>query len=222
MWNPATAVNQTVKLALGALGTLASLAVSGCFLMSAPTEERITVTSVEPPRPTVFVSAVPSYRLIIEPRAADLPSRLLLLYTRIETASDDALGFDPTQAKLVLPDGTRARVFDRTRATVLLDRTELGSWDLSYAHEPRSRAPRGGFVPVVQQRLKKQVRETLLDQAIVRRGQPLTGFLLVDTGVALTSLDRVSLEVVTSRAGDAQPYREVYQFAATSTVQSQR
>lgn len=216
---PFCVVNQTGQLLRGTLGALTLLALSGCFLMSAPTEERITVATVEPVRPAVVISAVPSYRLIIERRAADLPSRLLLLYTRIETARDEALRFDPSQAKLVLPDGTHARVFDRARAMILLDRTELGSWDLSYVREPRRRAAPGGFAPVVAGRLKKQVRETLLDQGIVRRGQPLTGFLLVDTGVALTSLDRVALEVVTSRAGDAQPYREVYQFAATSPAQ---
>lgn len=213
---------QRVKMVPGALLAFVLVGSAGCFVLSAPTEEQLTVVSTEVPPPSVMITAVPSYRLIVEARDADSPSRLLLLYTRVETVSDDSLRFDPSQAKLVLPDGTRAGVFDRARASTLLDRTELGSWDLSYTRDASRRRSSGGFPPAIARQLKEQVRGTLLDATELRRGQPVMGFLLVDTGVPLASLERASLEVVARRVGDAQAVREVYQFAATSTAQPSR
>jgi hypothetical protein len=193
-----------------AVGALASVA-AGCFLYPAAPE-------VPPPPPPkvlpspVTVSATPAFRLIVNPQFADGPSRLIVLYVRVEARGNDRLHFDPAQMHLVLPGKRRGEIFDAPRAAVLLEQTELARWDLDYSRGP-AHTP-SGFDKDFRTRLKEKIHEALMTPADFGPGLALTGYLIADTGVPVTSLEDAALEIVTTRVRDLLEVRTTYQFAS--------
>jgi hypothetical protein len=193
-----------------AVAALASLA-AGCFLYPSAPE-------VPPPAPPkvlpspVTVSATPAFRLIVSPDFVDTPSRLIVLYARVETRGSERLHFDPTQMHLVFPGKRRGEIFDAPRAAVLLEQTELGRWDLDFskgtAHSPN------GFDKEFRARLKEKIREALMTPADFGPEQALSGYVIADTGFPVTSLEDAALEVVTTRVRDLVEFRTTHQFAS--------
>lgn len=206
-------------VALVGLGLLCLLP-AGCTWLTPPPGP-VSLPQVEVP-PVVRVSATPAYRLTVEPAFADIPSRLVVLYARIETLGDERLHFNPSNVQLELPNGTTARVFDRARAAAVIERTNLAVWSTDYTRDRRQRYPLGGLRTETKRRLKTEMLGGLLNEADVTRYRPLAGYLVVDTQVPLSSLDGTTMAVVANRVGDAAPVRETYQFAASRTGQVAR
>lgn len=162
------------------------------------------------------ISATPAFRLIFSQREGDLPSRLLVLWARIETDTHNIYDVRPIDARVVLPDGSKIRVLDRDRAAVLVRRTWLGAYDLSYRTQPRF--PWGGISEPARKRLQEEVIASLIDDSALTRHHPLEGYLVVDTITPLSTLDRVGLEVVARRASDHVRVRNTYQFASSTAL----
>jgi len=183
--------------------------------------EQLTLTTTEV-APSVSVTAIPSYRLIVSPRLADAPSRLLAVHARIETYSEQPLHFSPLGVRLRLPDGTTGRAFDRPRATEVLERADLGAADLSYMAQRNARRPPGGLYERVKGPLKNQLEQSLLGEVDFSRDQPLEGYLIVDAGRPVASLNGALLEVEATRISDALPVRDQYEFSTGSAWSSLR
>lgn len=190
----------------------------GCALPPPP------VGSLPPPAAPggLFVSAVPAYRLSVEPVLADAPSRLVVLYARIENQGDSRLRFSPNNVDIQLPNGDSARVLDYPRAVAVLERTDIGVWSTDYARDNSRRYPPGGLRVDTKRRVKNEVRDALLREADVSSYRPLEGYLVVDTGRAFSTLDGSTMDVVASRVGDSTPVRNSYEFAANRGVQAGR
>lgn len=197
---------------------VAAALVSGCSLWPWRTSQvetvRVEVSPVEEHRPVVF-AASPAYRLLLGPEWADVPSRLLVLYARIENAGDQPILVRPGEMRFRLPDETSGRVFDRARAVELIRRTDCGVHDLSYVHKPPSEYFPGGLHSSIQSRLDDQMLGSLLDVVDLSPGAAIEGFLVVDAGQPVASLDGALLELVGTRPGDSAPVHETYRFAAT-------
>ncbi len=193
------------------------LAASGCSLppWGRPAPEPVPAVAVAEAPPVVTVSALLSYRLIINPALADAPSRLLVLHTRIEALDEGSFRFDPAGAQIQLPDGTIGRAFDQARALELLQRTDLGLGDLAYLERGGGGLPRGGLNAPLKPVLTNLVRKELLGRTDFSREQPLQGYLVVDIGRPLASLQGVVLEVEAVRLSDAAPVRDRYEFASS-------
>jgi hypothetical protein len=185
--------------------------VVGCFL--APST---SAPPVPPPpevvQPVVRVTATPAYRLVIEPRLGDAPSRLVVLYARIEVTEGDVLYFDPAALRLVLPGGRKGKIYDAPRAAVLLQRTDLAPWEP--AHMAGSGQSSARLTQESRTRLKDQVNGSLMTAGEFGSDRTLTGYLVADTGAALQSFDQVTLEVFATRVKDALPVHGTYTFAA--------
>lgn len=173
------------------------------------------VAAVAAVEPVVTVSALLSYRLIINPVLADTPSRLLVLHARIEAVDEGLFRFDPAGAQIHLPDGTVGRAFDQPRAFELLQRTDLGLGDLAYLERAGRDRPPGGVHAHLKPVLTDAVRKGLIGRSDFSRAQPLQGYLVVDVGRPLASLDGVVLEVEATRLADSAPVRDRYEFASS-------
>jgi hypothetical protein len=193
-----------------AVGALASFA-AGCFLCPSAPEVPPPAPPKVPPSP-VTVSATPAFRLIVSPELADTPSRLIVLYARVETRGSERLHFDPTQMHLVFPGKRMGEVFDAPRALVLLEQTELGRWELD-SSSGTARSP-NGFDKEFRTRLKEKIREALMTAADFGPEHALSGYVIADTGFPVTSLDDAALEVVTTRVRDLVEMRTTHQFAS--------
>ena len=94
----------------------------------------------------------------------------------------------------------------RTRASSIapapraLRRTLLAEADMSYLLRP-DHVP-GGVGTYSASALAEMVETNLLGDGIFDPGQPLQGYVVVDTGQALMSLDGASFEVIARRLGD--------------------
>lgn len=164
----------------------------------------------------ITVTALPVFRLVTTPVLIDSPSRLLVIQVRLSTADDGAFHFAPDGLVLTLPDGGRARVFDRSRALILLQRTSLAEANLSYLQQPDHQP--GGVSPYVGPQLTEMVGSQLLGPGDFGAGQVLQGYLIVDTGQPFMSLDGAAIEVVAHRLSDSAPTRDTYQFATAPAV----
>jgi hypothetical protein len=162
------------------------------------------------------MTALPMYRLVTSPELADSPSRLFVIQVRL-VATDAALSVSLDDMTLVLPNGQHGRTFDRARALELLRRTTLVDADLSYLLHNGDHVP-GGLSDAARASLRDLVAEHLLTDDAFTAEQPLVGFVIVDTGVTLLSLDGASLEVVAHRLRDAEPAATVYAFTGTPTA----
>lgn len=196
-----------------ALGTLLAGAAGCDFLRGT------RATSAAPPTPVaaslggLTVSALPVCRLVADPLLVDSPSRLLVLQVRVGTILDRPLSVTPDDVALVLPNGQRARVFDRGRAMELVRRTTLADPDLAYLQRPESYVP-GGLDDSTRAGLSEMIVSNLLTEGAFTNESPAQGFVVVDTSVPLTSLQGTTLEVVAYRLSDSQPAHGTYQFAA--------
>lgn len=195
-----------------------SVALAGCALVPGWGGRRATegeagkAAAVSP----VFVTAAPSYRLLVDAAAADSPSRLIVLYTRIEARSQASVPFALSNLRLRLGNGEFARIFDPERAAVLVRRTRLGAADLSYLHTNGEPHVPGGLPPWGQESLKKQLLERLLAAGIVRPGEPMQGYLVVDTLEPLVALDGAVLEATTEEGGLTA--RDTFLFTRTGAA----
>lgn len=162
------------------------------------------------------VKAAPAFRLIVRRDLADVPSRLLVLYARIETTGNDALYLDPARLRLILPDGRRARVLDPPRAAALLRSTKLARWDLGYTTKPRHTP--GGLSSDLERRLRRKISGALLQATDFGPQQGVSGYFIADAGVPLRSLEDVALEIVVTRVRDASAVRNRYVFAGQKTL----
>jgi hypothetical protein len=160
----------------------------------------------------VHVVAIPVYRLVTSPGLLDLPSRLLVMQVRIEGTGASSYTFSAGDLTVALPDGTPVRVFDRGRVDELLRRTLIAEADMSYLMRP-GHLP-GGLGRFAATAITEMVERNLLWRGTFGPGEPLQGYVVIDTGRALLSLDGVSFEVVARRQGDEVPARYAYQFAA--------
>lgn len=157
------------------------------------------------------VVAIPVYRLVASPGLLDLPSRLLVMQVRIEGTGDASYTFSPGDLTIALPDGTRARIFDPARVNELMQRTVFAEADMSYLLRP-GHIP-GGVGTFSSAALAEMVERNLLGRGSFGPGRPLQGYMVIDTGQALLSLDGASFEVIARRQGDDAPARYAYQFA---------
>jgi len=187
-------------------------AFGGCTWFGSPESRPVSAPAVE--EKPFHISATPAFRLIVDQREGDLPSRLLVLWARIETSNHNVYDVRPIDARVVLPDGNKIRVLDRERAAVLVRRTWLGAWDLSY--QTQREFPWGGLYEPVRKRLQDEVIAGLLDDAALTQNRVLEGYLVVDTVTPLASLERVGLEIVARRASDRVRVRNTYQFASSA------
>ncbi len=176
-------------------------------------EVRTAPVAPEPPPAGFFVAAVPVYRLVTSEYLLDVPSRLLVLQVRLESTGSDSFSARVQDLGIVLPDGSPARVFDATRARVLLARTLLGEADLGYLQRAE-RLP-GGISAYSRSALADMVSANLLEEGAFGPGQPLQGYVVIDTGQALPSLDGAAFELVARRLGDDTPTRYARQLGPT-------
>ena len=193
-----------------ALGLGWVVAVGGCI----PRQTTAPATS-EPVRQATAndftVVAVPVYRLVTGPAMLDAPSRLLVVQLRIVSTGDAGYAFAPGDLTVKLPDGTHARIFDRARADELLRRMLLAEADMNYLLRP-DHVP-GGVGQYSASALTAMIEQNMLGDGISNPGQPLQGYVVIDTGQALMSLDGASFEVIARRLGDDAPARYAYQVA---------
>lgn len=178
--------------------------------------------SAAPSPSTVIISARPAYRLIADPTLADIASRLVVLHARIETEGTDRLHVSPTNIDLTLSDGTIAHAFDRTRGLALLERTQVGVWNLEYTYDDQRRYPPGGLKEPTRRRVQAGIAGGLLGDVEVTRDQPVEGFLIIDTHTPLTSLAGTTLGVSASRLSDSARVRDTFQFAATERTSAHK
>jgi hypothetical protein len=157
------------------------------------------------------VVAVPVYRLVTSPAVLDSPSRLLVVQLRIVSTGEHSYTVAPGDLTVALPDGTHARIFDRARADELLRRTLLAEADMSYLLRP-GHVP-GGVGTFSAGALAEMIERNLLAEGTFSPGQPLQGYVVIDTGQAMMSLDGASFEVIARRVGDDAPARYAYQVA---------
>jgi hypothetical protein len=163
-----------------------------------------------------FVTAVPSYRLLIDTASPDSPSRLLVVHVRAAARAERSFSFGLGSVRLRLADGRFARVFDRERAAVLVRRTRLGAANLSYLHTNGGNHPPGGLPPQLQSSLEDYVLDHLLADGTVRPGEPMEGYVVIDTLEPLSSLDGAVLEATTEENGVAA--RDTFLFTRTGPV----
>jgi hypothetical protein len=199
------------------LAAFFSAALAGCALVPGWGGRHDTdVDALQRSASPVFVTAAPSYRLLVDGAAADAPSRLLVLYTRVEARSGASVPFALANLRLRLGNGQFARIFDPERAAVLVRRTRLGAANLSYLHTSGERQVPGGLPPWGQEALRKQLLEHLLAGGTVRPDEPLRGYLVVDTLEPLASLDGAVLEAITEHDGVAA--RDTFLFTRTGAA----
>lgn len=161
------------------------------------------------PAATLIVTAVPMYRLLVYP---DVPeaSRLFVVKTRIEPIGDDLLHFSPADMRLTLEDGTSGRVFDRGRASALVD--SLSLTETAVTADPRGLGWNGRLAPALEAQLKQQILAGLLDERLFTRSEPVDGYVVLDTSRASSSLNGAALEVTVTRVSDEMVESERYQF----------
>lgn len=214
-----------MRRALSAVGPIALLAAAwSCSMFpdlksawqlpqrTAPTQPIPVVTSGE-----LSVGARAAYRLVLAPGLADLPSRLLVLQVRVASSGDAALTIDPQDISFTLPNGASGRVFDRPRAVEVLHRTLLADADWSYLQSAGDHPP-GGLDDAERSGLVDVILGNLLADQAFGGGDGAQGFIVVDTGAPLPSLDGATLQIVAHRLRDSSPVTAPYQFTAAPTA----
>jgi hypothetical protein len=199
------------------------LVSNGCIprrtATTAPPAAPATAAGAPPAAATVsaFTAvAVPRYRLVAAPALLDAPSRLVVVQLRMEATGDQRYTVSAGDVTIALPDGTHARIFDRARAGELLRRAILADADMAYRQRP-DHVP-GGIDAYSSAAFSEMVRNNLLGEGTVSSGQPVQGYVVIDTGQALTSLDGTSFEVIARRVGDYAPARYAYQYATAGAA----
>lgn len=190
------------------IGLGVALTTAGCVPRpSATPKETVRAATAE----DFAVVAVPVYRLVTSPALLDAPSRLVVVQVHITSTGPHSYSVAPGDLTVALPDGTHARIFDRARAGQLLRRTLLAEADMSYLLRPNHVA--GGVGTYSASALTEMIERNLLADGIANPEQPLQGYVVIDTGQVMMSLDGASFEVIARRLGDDAPARYAYQLA---------
>jgi hypothetical protein len=202
--------------------TARALAWAGLMIGMAGCIPRHTAVAPAPAGPAAGATAseftavaVPVYRLVATRAQLDAPSRLLVVQLRIMSTGAHSYTVGPGDLTVALPDGTHARIFDSARADQLLRRTYLADADLSYLLRP-GHVP-GGVAAYSSGALAQMVESNLLREGIVTPEQPLQGYIVIDTGEAMSSIEGASFEVIARRVGDYAPARYAYQLATSGS-----
>jgi hypothetical protein len=192
------------------------LAVAGCI----PRKTAVHTPAAIPATTThAFTAvAVPVYRLVANSALLDAPSRLLVVQLRVMSSGDDSYTVTPGDLTVALPDGTHARVFDNVRASELLRRTMVADADMSYLLRP-NHLP-GGVGDYSSLALAQMIQTNLLADGTAAPGQPVQGYIVIDTGQAVMSLQGASFEVIARRVGDYAAARYAYQVATTGPAEA--
>jgi hypothetical protein len=196
------------------VGVLAAiLGRSGCPLGQSPPSPSLQPDTPSDLAVSVTVVATPSHRLIATPEEAQGPSRLIAVHARLENGGSDAFLFNPANVALMFSDGTQGHAFDRQRAAALIERLEIAPTGASSPESPDLLAR--ARTPGVQEQLKRQVIEDLLDERLLG-SEAIQGYLLLDTKGRSASLDGAILHVSLIRARDGAALRQLYRFAGGS------
>jgi hypothetical protein len=196
-----------------------AMAIGGALILSLGNSACVRRSRQPLPPPTDTIAqatdftanALPVYRLVTQESLIDIPSRLLVLQVRLEGSGTASYMFNAQDLIIALPDGTHARVFDRARAQELLRRTLIAEADFVY--QQRAGYEPGGIAPYSRQAIADMVATRLLTEGSFDAANPLQGYVVVDTGVARSTLDGTTVEVVAHRAADAAPARFAYELA---------
>lgn len=188
--------------------------IPGCIVREATSTRPGAIPTASPD--DFSAVALPVYRLVASSALLDAPSRLLVVQLRIMSTGDHSYTFTPGDLTVALPDGTHARIFDTARADQLLRRTHLAEADMSYLLRP-NHVP-GGVATYSSEALARMVESNLLAEGTVAPGQPLQGYIVIDTGQPMLSLDGTSFEVIARRVGDFAPARYAYQVATAGAA----
>ncbi|MBX3026248.1 hypothetical protein KF840_15165 [bacterium] len=199
---------------LVAVGLAAALAIPGCLAREVTSARPGAIPTASPE--DFNAVALPVYRLVANPPLLDAPSRLLVVQLRITSTGDHSYTVTPGDLTVALPDGTHARIFDTARADQLLRRTHLAEADMSYLL--RANHVPGGIATYSSDALAQMVGSNLLAEGTVAPGQPLQGYIVIDTGQPMLSLDGASFEVIARRVGDYAPARYAYQVATAGAA----
>jgi hypothetical protein len=173
--------------------------------------ERVTVTTADVEH-AVRLRVAPSYRLLPSPALVSAATRLFVLHANLENVSGEILDFEPGRARLVLPDGTEGRVFDRSRAAELVRRTALALPGPEAGGDSRAGGPDILREPVLS-RLRIEIVRSLLGPESLDPREILEGYVVIDTERPLSSLGGVMLEILATRVRDETVVREAYEFA---------
>lgn len=193
----------------GGIAGMMMVVAAGCsWLSNSPTPD--SAHPGEPQSADFTVSALPVYRLVSSPALADSPSRLLVVSLRLEGTGEASYAYTSSDLHVILPGGSRARVFDRARALELLRRTTIAEADMTYLLRPDHQA--GGIGEFTRSAVADMVAANLLADGPFAAGRPLQGYVVIDTGTALMSIEGASFEVVARRLGDDAPARYAYQL----------
>jgi len=203
---------------LACLAGLAILLCPGCFRLGSGAPSG-TSRPGEIPTGDFTVRALPVYRLVSSPMLVDAPSRLLVVSLRLEGTGDASYAVTAGDLHVLMPDGTSARVFDRPRALELLRRAIIAEADMSYLLRPGHHP--GGISEFARSAVADMVAGNLLDAGAFAPGRPLQGYVVIDTGVALMSIEGTSFEVVARRLGDDAPARYAYHLQPATVVEAQ-
>jgi hypothetical protein len=157
------------------------------------------------------VSALPVYRLIPAGEPLDAPARLLVLQVRVTDASDEPLALTADDFDLVLPGGQHGRTFDRPRAIELLRRTRLADLDLPSLQQGAT-APPGGLPEAARAALSDAIAGDLVHEAVIAQNSVLSGYVIIDTRLAVTSLAGATLSVTAHRVSDTTAVTAAYRF----------
>jgi len=207
-----------VRKGLAALAVLVMFFCVGCFRLGSGSPSG-TSNPGDIPTGDFTVRALPVYRLVSSPVMVDAPSRLLVVSLRLEGTGDASYAYTASDLHIVLPDGSRARVFDHPRALELLRRAIISEADMSYLLRPGHQP--GGISDFTRSAVAEMVAGNLLDAGAFASGRPLQGYVVIDTGVALMSIEGASFEVVARRLGDDAPARYAYQLQPATIVETQ-
>ncbi len=197
---------------------LAMFVIVGCFRLGSGAPSGSVHPGDIPPG-DFTVRALPVYRLVSSPVLIDSPSRLLVVSLRLEATGDPSYAYTASDLHIVLPDGSRARIFDHPRALELLRRAIITEADMSYLLRPGHQP--GGISEFTRSALADMVAGNLLDAGAFASGRPLQGYVVIDTGVALMSIEGASFEVVARRLGDDAPARYAYRLQPATSVETQ-
>ncbi len=206
-------------LVSGRAATLAILASLSLFASGCPQFGRVSPTPAPTPvatapAPRIHARVNPVFRLVIPPRPLDEPTRLVALFVRIENIDQQPLLIRPDLLRLQLPDGSTRHALDKARASEIMSRSVLARYNLAYlANDPS--APPGGLSLRQLSYWTDRVHSDLLADVRLEPRETVEGFVVLDTGHRLRSLQDTAVEAF---AQDVQTTGHGYQYGVRVPV----
>lgn len=187
---------------------LLALNAAGCPQTAAPPQPPSATVPAWIPPPRLSVRAQPIFRLVVPPNRTDLPTRLVVLFVRVDNIHHLPVTIGPERIRLELPDGSRRHALDAPRAVAILQRTVLAVPEIDGLD-------RGGDMPDGGLRLPEhrywhgRVLAELFPARDLGPGESAEGFVVVDTGRRFWSLRDSAIEAFADspRQADAVPAR---------------